>query len=173
MAIKKLTKADSKNLLYLGGGAVLIYYASDFIKSWLAKLKPTPEDARENEQKKVVNQTKTGIINVQKKGAGLNVKRYDTDIYLQGLASKFYEAVNQVTVDHIMLQNALVPIKSDADFAKMSQIYGVKGADGFGIINPMNLTEAIQRYANGYDKARINQSWANNKKYPSKITFKL
>ena len=171
--MKKFSKEDSKALLYLGGGAVLIYYLGDFIKSWVAKLKPTPNDGRQDDQKEVITRKDKGIINVTPKGNGANTKRLQTDVYLTSLADKFYGSIDGIFVEHVALQNSLIPIQTDADFARMSEIYGIRGADGFGFLGRRNLLEAINEYANAYDKARINQSWANNKKYPNKITFKL
>jgi hypothetical protein len=167
---KRFTKDNVKVGLYAIGGLILIYYVSDLVRSWINKAKPTEPTPEQKKAQTTQTNTDSGIIKLVPKGSGENTKRRMTDVYLTELANKFYEATDGF-VDQSKIINSFIPIKTDADFIRMSEIFGKRSY--WGGLQTDTLLEAFNEYADNYTKARINQSWRINKKYPTLITFTL
>jgi len=160
---------DIKNGFYLGLGIIILYNLNDIIKGIKGAITPDAPTANEKENIAISK----GKFPLTKKGNGANLKRFDTDSALAQRVAKLKSGIENN--DQSMIQNALIPVKSDADFAKMSDLFGEEFSLLFtrGSVGFYNMSEALQEYATAYTKARINQSWSNNKKYPTQITFKL
>lgn len=159
-------RENIKLLFQLGVAGIILYNLQDIINKIKGTFTPTAQETQNKEIDK-------GKIVLTKKGTGLNLKRYDSDTYLQQRVEKLKSGIEKR--EQSMIQSALIPVKSDADYARMSELFGEQFSLMFlsGDIGYYNMSEAIQTFATAYTKARINQSWANNKKYPNYITFKI
>jgi hypothetical protein len=163
------TKSDIKNVLYLGLGFVVLRNISDIVGGISDKITPDAPTPQEKEIKAI----EKGKIPLTKKGNGANLKRVDSDTYLQQRVDKLKEGFLQNNQSLII--NALIPVKTDADYSRMSELFGEKWYTKFtvGKIGFYNMSSGLNAFANASTKARINQSWEINKKYPNQITFKL
>lgn len=169
---RKDYSTDIKNALYLGVGLIILYNLNNIIKGISNALTPDPKDPKLTEADKKAEQVAQGVhTETMKKGTGLNLKRTKTDTALNVYVDKLKEAINSTIPNQQAIQNSLIPVGSDADYNYMSKVFGTKFS--YSEMASLNMTEWIRKTASAYSKDRINQSWAINKKFPNKITFKI
>lgn len=149
-------------IIYIGVG---VYFINKLVEGFgKAATSILPEGTTPTQSK-----SDKGLTKVSKTGKGLNLIRGNTDQQLQQLVSKLKVAF--ADNDQTAIQNVFINVKTDADLAYMSELFGQERYSY--TFQYLNMWNYFQKVASKYTKDRINQSWLINKKFPTRISMKL